>query len=74
MRRLAKILIVVAVVLGLVVVMAQDPATVHLESSVQVSDARFVQYASAVTASPVTSGDSYEMLVNGDQAYPAMLV
>ena len=36
-------------------------------------DERFPDYASAVTGSPPTRGDRYEMLLNGDQSYPAML-
>ena len=73
MRRVAQVLVVVGIVLGLVVVFAADPATLRFESAIQVGDPRFVDYASAVTASPSTRGDEYESLRNGDEAYPAML-
>jgi cardiolipin synthase len=72
-RKRTKVIIVVAAVFGLIVVFAQDPSTVRLDSAVPVEDARFLEYAAAVTASPGTHGDRYEMLLNGDQIYPAML-
>jgi cardiolipin synthase A/B len=72
-RKRTKVLIVVAAVFGLIVVVAQDPSTVRLDSAVPVEDARFLDYAAAVTASPATRGDRYDMLLNGDQIYPAML-
>jgi cardiolipin synthase A/B len=73
MKRFAKIMVVVAVTVGLVVFFSADPATIRYDSAVPVSDARFLGYVSAVTASPATKGDQYDVLVNGDQVYPAML-
>jgi cardiolipin synthase len=72
-RKRTKVIIVVVAVFGLIVLFAQDPSTVRLDSAVPVEEARFLQYASAVTASPPTRGDRYEALLNGDQIYPAML-
>jgi cardiolipin synthase A/B len=72
-RKRTKVIVVIAAVFGLIVLFAQDPATVRLDSAVPVEDGRFLEYASAVTASPPTRGDRYEMLLNGDQVYPAML-
>ena len=45
----------------------------RFDSAVPVTDPRFVEYASAVTSSPATRGDRYEILLNGDQVFPAML-
>ncbi len=73
MRRFLQILIGIVLTLGLVVLIAQDPATVRFNGAVPVTDPRFVEYASAVTSSPATRGDHYEMLLNGDEVYPAML-
>jgi cardiolipin synthase len=72
-RKRTKVIVVVVAVFGLIVLFAQDPSTVRLESAVPVEDGHFLQYASAVTASPPTRGDRYEALLNGDQIYPAML-
>ena len=72
-RKRTKVIIVVLSVFGLIVLFAQDPSTVRLDSAVPIEDGRFLDYASAVTASPQTRGDRYEMLLNGDQIYPAML-
>jgi cardiolipin synthase A/B len=72
-RKRTKVIIVVAGVFGLILLFAQDPSTVRLDSAVSVEDRHFLEYASAVTASPPTRGDRYEMLLNGDEVYPAML-
>jgi cardiolipin synthase len=72
-RKRTKVIVVITAVFGLIVLFAQDPSTVRLDSAVPIEDARFLEYASAVTASPPTRGDRYEMLLNGDQIYPAML-
>ena len=58
---------------GLLLLFAQDPSTVRLDSAISIEDARFRDYLGAVTASPSTQGDRYEMLLNGDEVYPAML-
>jgi len=72
-RKRTKVIIVIVSIVGLIILFAQDPSTVRLDSNVSIDDERFPEYASAVTASPPTRGDRYEMLVNGDQIYPAML-
>ena len=72
-RKRTKVIIVVVAIVGLINLFAQDPSTVRLDSTVSIEDDRFPEYASAVTASPPTQGDRYEMLLNGDQIYPAML-
>jgi cardiolipin synthase A/B len=72
-RKAALVLFFVVVIVGAVVVIAQDPSTVHLVSAVSAEDQRFVEYAAAVSDSPMTVGDRYDVLVNGDRVYPAML-
>jgi cardiolipin synthase len=72
-RKRTKVITVIFSIVGLVTLLAQDPATVRLDSTVSIDDERFPDYVSAVTASPPTRGDRYEMLMNGDQVYPAML-
>ncbi len=73
MRKAGRVVAIVGAVIGLIVVVSQDPATIRLDSVMPVDDTRFVQYAAALTMSPSTADDGYEMLVNGDRAFPAML-
>src|SRR6188474_3051475 len=72
-RKRTKVIAVVLVVFGLLLLFAQDPSTVRLDSAISIEDTRFRDYLAAVTASPSTQGDRYEMLLNGDEVYPAML-
>jgi cardiolipin synthase len=72
-RKRTKVIVVILAVLGLLLLFAQDPTTVRLESAISIEDERFRDYVGAVTASPSSQGDRYEMLLNGDQIYPAML-
>src|SRR6185503_10683412 len=60
-------------IVGLVVYLAQDPATVRVESPVAATDARFPDYVASLVGAPVFNGDAYTTLHNGDEAYPAML-
>src|SRR6187397_248681 len=60
-------------IVGLVLYLAQDPATVHVESTVAADDARFPDYVASLVGAPVLVGDAYTTLHNGDEAYPAML-
>jgi cardiolipin synthase len=72
-RKRTKVVVVIASVFGLILLLAQDPSTVRLESAISIEDSRFHDYVGAVTASPSSRGDRYEMLLNGDEVYPAML-
>jgi cardiolipin synthase len=73
MRKAGRVLVIVGVIIGLIVLVSQDPSTIRLDSMLPVDDARFVDYVAALTSSPATTGDRYEVLVNGDRAFPAML-
>jgi len=72
-RKRTKVIVVCFAIFGLLLLFAQDPSTVRLESAISIEDARFQEYVGAVTASPASQGDKYEPLVNGDQIFPAML-
>jgi len=72
-RKRTKVIVAVLAIVGLFLLFAQDPSTVRLESAISIEDARFHDYVGAVTASPSSRGDRYEMLLNGDEVYPAML-
>ncbi|HUQ87479.1 MAG TPA: phospholipase D-like domain-containing protein [Vicinamibacterales bacterium] len=60
-------------IVGLVLYLAQDPATIHVESPVAAADPRFPDYVASLVGAAVHVGDSYTALHNGDEAYPAML-
>lgn len=73
MRKTARILFIIAVIVGLVVLVSQDPSTIRLDSVMPADDQKFADYVAALTASPITADDRYDVLVNGDRAFPAML-
>ena len=58
---------------GVLLYLAQDPATIHVESPVAIEDANFPDYVASLVGAPVQVGDAYTTLHNGDEAYPAML-
>jgi cardiolipin synthase len=58
---------------GLILFLAQDPATLRVESPVDAGDARFPDYVATLVGAPVHRGDTYTVLHNGDEAFPAML-
>ena len=60
-------------IVGVVLYLAQDPATIRVESPVAATDARFPDYIASLVGAPVHEGDAYTALHNGDEAYPAML-
>ena len=60
-------------IVGLVLYLAQDPATIHVDSPVAAADSRFPDYVASLVGAPVHMGDAYTVLHNGDEAYPAML-
>jgi cardiolipin synthase len=71
-RILAGILIVL-IVIGTVLLFAQDPQTLRIKSSLSVEDPRFPQYLADLLGHQLTAGDSYVVHTNGDDAFPAML-
>lgn len=60
-------------IVGLVLYLAQDPQTLHVESPVAAEDPRFPEYVASLVGTPVQEGDAYTVLRNGDDAFPAML-
>jgi cardiolipin synthase len=58
---------------GLLIFLAQDPATLRVESQVAATDPRFPDYVASLLGTPVHVGDEYTVLHNGDEFYPALL-
>jgi cardiolipin synthase len=52
---------------------AQDQETLRVESPVAARDPRFADYVASLVGAAVEPGDRYEVLRNGDEAFPAML-
>ena len=60
-------------VVGTVLFLAQDPRTLHVRSAFGAGDRDFPEYLANLINAPVTRGDSYKILQNGDAFYAAML-
>jgi len=66
----------VAIVLGVVgilLLIAQDQDTLRVDSPVAASDPGFADYLASLAGTVARDGDSYTVLRNGDEVYPAML-
>ena len=72
-RKTLIVLGVVIGILGLGLAIAQDQATLRIESPYGADDAAFPSYAAALTGAPVTTGNTFRMLVDGEQIFPRML-
>ena len=70
---LVKVVLVVAAVVGLALLFAQDQETLHIKSAVAAEDPAFPDYVASLTGSGITRGDEYQILVNGVQIFPPML-
>ncbi len=62
----------VVVIVGILLLIAQDQDTLRVDSPVEASDPRFVDYLASLVGTAVTPGDAYTVLRNGD-AFPPML-
>ena len=70
--------ILAGVLLGLLVMavgllIEQDQATIRIKSSLSIEDPRFPPYLANLVGHRLTSNDAYEVLTDGDRAFPAML-
>ena len=70
--------LIIGIVIGLIVVgmglvIAQDQETLRVRTSLAATDAAFPGYLAKLSGHPLTAGDSYTVLTNGDTAFPAML-
>lgn len=72
-RRAFAILLAVAAVVTLLLMFAQDPAVLRIESARAAGDPEHAAYMAAMVGADLTTGNRYEVLTNGDQIFPAML-
>lgn len=72
-KKFAAALATIVAVVGFVLLIAQDQTTLRIESPFAAGDPAFPPLAGALAGSSVTSGNTFEMLVNGERIFPAML-
>jgi cardiolipin synthase A/B len=72
-RKWPIVVIICVAVVAILLFLAQDPRTLYVRSALAASDPGFPDYIATLIDAPVTSGDSYEVLQNGDQFYASML-
>ncbi len=68
-----KIALVAAIVTATVLAIAQDQETVELRSAIVAEDPAAPEYLATLVAADLVDGNTYDVLVNGDQVFPAML-
>ena len=68
-----KIILVAAIVTATVLAIAQDQETVELRSAISAEDPAAAEYLAALVAADLVDGNTYDVLVNGDRVFPAML-
>src|SRR5215208_1390084 len=72
-RNLIIGIVIVLMVVGVGLVIAQDQETLRVRTSLAATAPTFPAYLAKLSGHPLTSGDSYTVLTNGDTAFPAML-
>jgi cardiolipin synthase A/B len=66
-------IVIALAVVGAGLLIAQDQETLRVRTSVAAEDPQFPQYLSRLLGHPLSSGDGYRVLTDGDIAFPAML-
>jgi cardiolipin synthase len=71
-----KLIITVIIIVGIVatlLALAQDQLTLKIQSAHGIDDPQFAGYSAALLGVHATGGNTYTVLTNGDQIFPAML-
>jgi cardiolipin synthase len=72
-RKLAATVVVVLLIVGGMLAIAQDQATLEIESAHAADDPLFPGYTSVLLGAAASGGNHYTVLTNGDQIFPSML-
>ena len=72
-RNLIIGVVIAMVVIGMGLVVAQDQETLRVKTSLGAADSRFPAYLAKLAGHPLSTGDRYRVLTNGDAAFPEML-
>src|SRR5688572_12861372 len=68
-----KIAVLAVIAVATALAIAQDQETVALRSAISADDPAAAEYLAALVAADLVEGNTYDVLVNGDQVFPAML-
>jgi cardiolipin synthase len=72
-RKLLTVTLTCAIALAVLLFLAQDKSTLQIGSALRVDDPQFPAYLATQMNAPITRGNQYTVLQNGDQIFPAML-
>ena len=72
-RRVVAGLVVVVTVLAFALAIAQDQQTLQIRSAVGADDAHAAGYIAALVDAGTSRGNTFDVLNNGDEIFPAML-
>jgi cardiolipin synthase A/B len=72
-RRAFTILLVAALAVAVLLLLAQDQEVLKIRSAYPVDDPRSSAYLASLAGADLTHGNTYDVLTNGDQFFPAML-
>ena len=72
-RRAFFILFIAAAVVAALLLLAQDQVTLKIRSAVTAAEPRHTNYIAGLLGAPVAHGNTFTVLTNGDQIFPAML-
>jgi cardiolipin synthase len=72
-RRALKILLVAALVVAVLLLLAQDQQTLTIRSAVSAEDPRHPAYLAGLVGAGLSTGNHFIVHTNGDQFFPAML-
>jgi cardiolipin synthase len=72
-RNVLGAILIVCILVAIGLVVAQDQETLHVKTPLAAADPRFLDYLARLAGHPITSGDRYAVLRNGDVAFPTML-
>jgi cardiolipin synthase len=72
-RNLIIGIVIGMIVIGMGLVIAQDQETLRVKTSIGAADPRFPAYLAKLSGHPLSTGDRYTVLTNGDAAFPEML-
>jgi len=72
-KRAFFILFIVAAVVAVLLMLAQDQVTLKVRSAVGAQEPRHAAYLAGLTGSDLTHGNEFDVLDNGDEIFPAML-
>jgi cardiolipin synthase len=72
-RKLIFSVLMVCAIVAVLLAVAQDQQTLKIDSPYASADPEFPSYVAALLGVQATGGNTYQVLVNGDEIFPAML-